>query len=71
MRRIGERTRPSIPDWAISFSEWDGLPDATLDERRRQWSAARQEWLDFYGYDVFDENDAGLEYRRRTGRRAS
>jgi hypothetical protein len=48
--------------------EWDGLPAASLTEQRRQWSAARDEWLEFYGYDVFDLNDAELELARNDRR---
>ena len=65
MRRTGAGSRPPIPSWVLDVREWEYWPDAPLNERRRQWSAACDEWLTFYGYDVFDLNDAELEYRTR------
>lgn len=64
MKRKGERSRPPIPEWVLDLRSWESHPDLSPGDRARAWSAARQEWLDFYGYDVFDENDALLEHRQ-------
>lgn len=60
MKRKGPRSRPPIPPWVVDVNQWEPLECGD-----QEWSVARDEWLDFYGYDVFDLNDAELEYRTR------
>jgi hypothetical protein len=61
VKRRGAGSRPPIPEWVVDVNCWEPSPEAG----ERTWEAARDEWLDFYGYDVFDLNDAELEYRTR------
>lgn len=70
MRRKRDRTRPPIPDWVVCFADWNGLPEGSFLERRWRWSAELWEWLDENGYNVFELDDAEVEYRQRTRRRA-
>jgi len=62
VKRKGANSRPPIPVWVVDMKAWDG-PELPFQERYRQWQAARWEWLDFYGYDVFDEDEALGSYR--------
>jgi hypothetical protein len=61
VKRKGAGSRPPIPEWAVDVNCWEPPPGAG----EQTWQAARDEWLDYYGYDVFDLNDAELEYRTR------
>ncbi len=54
--------RPPIPAWVVDSAQWNG-PRLPYRERHQQWEAARIEWLDSYGYDVFDLNDAEVAHR--------
>lgn len=65
MKRKGPRSRPPIPEWVVDVRAWSPHPDTAEQDRARAWSAARDEWLDYYGYDVFDLNDAEVEFRTR------
>lgn len=72
MRRRGTAARPELPDWVVDFRCWDGLPDASAEERSRQWDLARWEWLDYYygeeGVFVLDDREVEIRMQQRSER---
>jgi len=64
VRRRGTVERPVIPPWVADFREWRGVPGAPLPVRYGRWGDERWAWLERYGYDVFDLDDAEVQWKR-------
>jgi len=56
--------RISRRGWSTSGSGMAGAPDAPLPVRYGRWGDEQWAWLDRYGYDVFDLNDATVQWKR-------
>lgn len=67
MKRRGARARPPIPPWVVDIRFWPDFPDMPHQDRNRLWGEATWEWLERYGYDVFDLNDAAVGLRQEEG----
>lgn len=63
MRRRASVERPEFPPWVVDFREWHGAPDEPHPVRYQAWGAEQWEWVERYGYDVFDLDDAEVQWR--------
>ncbi len=58
MKLRGSQARPVIPMWVADFRHWHEHPSLPVRERHQLHGRLAAEWLDRYGYDVFDQSDA-------------